>query len=402
MTEHAGVVVVGGSVAGLRTAEALRRFSYSGAVTIVEASNDLPYDRTALSKKVLAPDGDATQVGLRSQAQLDALNIDVRLQCQVEALDTAQRTLCLADGRAIGYSTLVIATGSDARSLPDVPHSAAHYLRTLSDARRLRCSMDSAQSAVIVGAGFIGSEVAAAMSTRGINVTVVEPAGDPLGRVLGNVIAARLAQLHERHGVHLLPGRAVNGVYPVATGANPYRVALDDGASLGADVVVVGVGARPNTAWLNRSAIEVADGVICNEFCQASVANVFAVGDVARWTNPLFEESMRVEHWTNAIEQAAIVAWNIANPDRMRTYASVPYVWSDQYSQRLQIVGRPRPDDELCIVEDDPADARLVALYARQGRLTGAFTLNAPNRAMALRRSLAAHASLDQALRVGA
>ena len=198
-----------------------------------------------------------------------------------------------------------------------------------------------------------------------------------------------------------MPGRAVTEVHESGTNLGPYGVVLDDGTTLGTELVVVGIGARPNTAWLDGSGIEVADGVICDEFCRTGTPKVFAVGDVARWPNALFDESMRVEHWTNAMEQAAVVASNILNPDSPRTYAPVPYVWSDQYGHRLQIVGRPRPHDEICIVEDNPAKAVLVALYARQGRLSGAFTLNAPNRVLALRRSLAARASLDQALAIG-
>jgi len=399
MTGRADVLVVGGSVAGLRTAEALRRFSYPGTVTIHEAGDELPYDRTTLSKKVLAPDGHLASVGLRSREDLDALGIELRLRSRVESLDAARRTVRLDDGREVGYSTLVVATGSSARELPGVPRTAVHYLRTLADAHRLRAAMESARRAVVVGAGFIGSEVAAAMSARGIEITAVEPAGQPLARVLGNIVGARLGRLHEAGGVRLLPGRAVTAIR--AVGAEK-QVGLDDGTTLRADLVVVGVGARPNTGWLDGSAVEVADGVVCDECCRAGTPGVFAVGDVARWPNALFEESMRVEHWTNAVEQAAVVAWNIVNPDRPRRYAPVPYVWSDQYGYRLQIVGRPRADDEVRIVQDDPANAVLVALYAREGRLSGAFALNAPARAMALRRSLAARASLEHAVEVGA
>ncbi len=195
-----------------------------------------------------------------------------------------------------------------------------------------------------------------------------------------------------------MPGRAVTAVRESGTDVAPYRVVLDDGTTLCTELVVVGIGARPNTAWLDGSGVEVADGVVCDEFCRTGTPKVFAVGDVARWPNSLFDESMRVEHWTNAVEQAAVVAWNLVNPDRLRAYVPVPYVWSDQYGLRLQIVGRPRADDEVRILEDDPAKRVLVALYARQGRLSGAFTLNAPSHAISLRRSLGARASLDQAL----
>jgi NADPH-dependent 2,4-dienoyl-CoA reductase/sulfur reductase-like enzyme len=400
MTEHTGVLVVGGSVAGLRTAEALRRHSYPGAVTILEAGKHPPYDRTALSKKVLGPGGHTASVSLRSPEDLGQLGIDLRLRSRAESVDTGRRTVRLAGGGEIGYSALVIATGAGARVLPAAPPSV-HYLRTLGDAYRLREAMTRVRNAVVVGAGFIGSEVAVALSGQGCAVTVVEPAGYPLGRVLGEVVGARLAGLHEARGVRLVPGRAVTAVHEDGTGPDRYRVLLDDGAVLRTELVVVGIGARPNVAWLDGSGVEVTDGVLCDEFCRASAPAVHAVGDVARWPNSLFGESMRVEHWTNAMEQAAVVAWNIVNPDRPRSYTPVPYVWSDQYGLRLQIVGRPRPDDEVRIVEDDPSRPVLVALYARQGRLAGAFTLNAPSRVLALRRALMAAVSLDEALEIG-
>jgi NADPH-dependent 2,4-dienoyl-CoA reductase/sulfur reductase-like enzyme len=402
MTASTDVLVVGGSVAGLRTAEALRRLSYTGTVTILEAGDELPYDRTALSKKVLSPDGDAASIRLRSQGDLDRLGIDFRLRSSAESLDVSRQAVRLADGTAIEYSVLVVATGSTAVELPGVSRSAAHYLRTLADARGLRHGMESARRAVVVGAGFIGSEVAAAISTRGAEVTVIEPASFPLGRVLGEVVGARLAELHESRGVRIVPGRAVTAVHQIESVVTPYQVVLDDGTSFDSDLVIVGIGARANAQWLDGSGVEVADGVVCDEFCRAGAAGVFAVGDVARWPNLLFDETMRVEHWTNAMEQAVVVAWNIVNPESPRAYAPVPYVWSDQHGLRLQIVGRPRPGDEVSIIEDDPANAVLVAVYARQGRLSGGFALNAPARAIALRRSLAARASLKHALDIHA
>jgi NADPH-dependent 2,4-dienoyl-CoA reductase/sulfur reductase-like enzyme len=248
----------------------------------------------------------------------------------------------------------------------------------------------------VVGAGFIGSEVAAAASVRAASVTVVEPFAFPLSRVLGDRVGQRLARLHESRGVELVLGRSVVEVSDDGSGG--HRVVLDDGTTLAADVVVVGVGAIPNTGWLADSTLEVADGVVCDEFCHASAAHVYAAGDVARWPNSLFDESMRIEHWTNAVEQAGIVAWNIVHPDRPRAYVPVPYVWSDQYGSRLQIVGRPRADDEVRIVHDDPPQGSLVALYVRDGGLVGAFALNMPQQVLTLRRSLAARTPLDEVM----
>lgn len=391
-----GVLIVGGSIAGVRTAEGLRRFSFEGAVTLLEEGTDLLYDRPALSKQILTADAGAESVMLRSQADLDGKRIDLRLGHRAVALDTGARTVRLSDGSVIGYSDLVIATGAAPRRLPTATARGVHYLRTLRDALELRAALTASSRVVVVGAGFIGSEVAAAAVAKTAGVTVVEPCAFPLGRALGDLVGERLARLHESKGVRLVLGRSVRGVDEDEAGG--LRVVLDDGTALECDVVVVGVGAAPNVGWLAGSGLDVADGVVCDEFCRASAPGVHAVGDVARWPNALFAEPMRVEHWTNAVEQAAVVAWNIAHPDRPRAYAPVPYVWSDQYGSRLQIVGRPGAGDEVRIVRDDPAENALVALYVRDECLSGAFGLNAPAQMLALRRSLAARASLEEVM----
>ncbi|MEV4377415.1 FAD-dependent oxidoreductase [Streptosporangium sp. NPDC049644] len=395
MTDRSDVLIIGGSIAGVRTAEGLRRLSFEGGITILEAGPDLPYDRPALSKQILTGRGSAESVMLRSQADLDRARIELRRGCRAVGLDVGARTVRLADGTAIEYSDLVIATGSVPRRLPAAPaRPGVHYLRTLRDALDLRDVVDAPARVVVVGAGFIGSEVAAAATVRSASVTVVEPYAFPLGRVLGDLVGKRLARLHESRGVQLVLGRSVSDVGD--DGAGGRRVVLDDGTTLDCDVVVVGIGATPDTDWLAESGLDVADGVVCDEFCRASAPHVFAAGDVARWPNPLYDEPMRIEHWTNAVEQAGVVAWNIARPDSPRAYSPVPYVWSDQYGSRLQIVGRPRAEDEVRIVLEGPAGDSLVALYVRDGGLAGAFALNAPSRLLALRRALAARTPLDE------
>ncbi|MGW0591998.1 NAD(P)/FAD-dependent oxidoreductase [Streptosporangium sp. NPDC002607] len=395
MTDRSDVLIIGGSIAGVRTAEGLRRLSFEGSITILEEGSDLPYDRPALSKQVLTGGGSDESVMLRSQADLDKARIELRRGCRGVGLDVDARTVRLADGAVIGYSDLVVATGSAPRRLPAAPaRPGVHYLRTLRDARNLRDAIDAPARVVIVGAGFIGSEVAAAAAVRSASVTVVEPYAFPLSRVLGDLVGKRLARLHESKGVQLVLGRSVSDVGD--DGAGGRRVVLDDGTTLDCDVVVVGIGAIPNTAWLAESGLDVADGVVCDEFCRASAPHVFAAGDVARWPNALYDEPMRIEHWTNAVEQAGVVAWNIVHPDNPRAYSPVPYVWSDQYGSRLQIVGRPRAEDEVRIVLDDAAGDGLVALYVRDGGLAGAFALNAPSQLLALRRSLAARTPLDE------
>lgn len=400
-TSREGIVIVGGSVGGLRTAERLRRLGYAAPITILEASGDLPYDRTALSKKILEVDGDQDSVDLRTRDEIERLDVDLRLHHRASRLDTAAQVVHTAGGEQFAYSELVIATGSEARTLAGAPPGSVCYLRSRADAVQLRERMAAARTATVVGGGFIGSEVAVALARRGIDVTLVEPVGHPLSRVLGDEVGARLAELHARHGVRLLPGRAVLSVLSVHdSGHSGSLVELDDGTTLQCDLVVGGVGASPNTGWLDGSGVSAADGVLCDEYCRTSVAHVYAVGDVARWPNALFGETMRVEHWTNAVEQAATVGWNIVNPHRPKPFAPVPYVWSDQYGLRLQILGRPRPDDELTLAEDDPERGVLVALYRRDDSLSGVFTINAPEQTLRLRRVLADRLSFRRALEV--
>lgn len=391
------VLIVGGSIAGVRTAEGLRRLKFGGGITILEAGPDLPYDRPALSKQILTTGAGGESVTLRAQADLDKAGIVLRRGSRAVGLDPEARTVRLADGTLIGYTDLVIATGAAPRTLPDCPaRPGVHYLRTLGDALRLREAFVAPARVVVVGGGFIGSEVAAAAAGRSAGVTVIEPFAFPLSRVLGDQIGKRLARLHESAGVQLLLGRSVRDIVEDGTGGQ--RVVLDDGTTVDGDVVVVGIGAAPETGWLAGSGLTLADGVVCDEYCRASAPHVFAAGDVARWPNQLFAETMRVEHWTNAVEQAGVVAWNIACPDSPRPYAPVPYVWSDQYGSRLQIVGRPRADDDVRIVMDDPAGGGLLALYIRDHGLAGAFGLNAPAQVLALRRALAARLPLDEVM----
>ncbi|MFG1926403.1 NAD(P)/FAD-dependent oxidoreductase [Cryptosporangium sp. NPDC048952] len=387
------VLVVGGAMAGIRTAEGLRRMKFAGRVVVLEAGTDLLYDRPALSKQILTDGAEAAAVMLRTADELAAANVELVRGHRAVSADVDARTVTLDDGTTWSYRDLVVATGSTPRRLPGAEdRPGVHYLRTLDDALALRSAVRAAQRVVVVGAGFIGSEVAAAAAAAATSVTVVEPFAQPLGRVLGDVVGERLARLHRSRGVDLRLGRTVTRVQPDLT------VLLDDGSELQADVVVVGIGATPNTEWLDGSGLDVRDGVVCDEFCRASAEHVYAVGDVARWPNSLFDESMRIEHWTNAVEQAGVLAWNLTHPLAPRAYAPVPYVWSDQYGSRLQIVGRPRVDDEVRIVTDDSETGSLVALYVRDGRLSGAFGLDAPQAVMAMRRALAARTPLEDLL----
>lgn len=391
------IVVVGASLGGLRTVQSLRSAGFTGAVTLVGEERHPPYDRPPLSKQVLAGEWEAAQASLADAAELARLDVELRLGVRATDLDVASRTVGLHGGERLRYDAVVVATGSSPRTLPGTPGLAGvHVLRTLEDGLALRAAFDVAARVVVVGAGFIGAEVAATARQRGLDVTVLEALDVPLWRALGPVLGPVVAGIHADHGVDLRTGVGVAGF---EGDGHLERVVLADGSSVDADVVVVGIGVVPNTAWLEGSGLELRDGVVCDQYCRAVGApGVWAVGDVARWPNPLFEEEMRTEHWINAVEQAMTVGANIVGEPV--PYAPVPYVWSDQYGSKIQIVGRPGPTDEVTVAVGSFDDRKFVALTHRDGRLTGAVGLDEPRRTMRFRRLLTSRPSFDEAMAV--
>ena len=388
------VVVVGASLVGLRVAEQLRRRGHDGPVTVVGEELHAPYDRPPLSKQVLRG-ADATTVALRDAAALAALDVDFRLGRRAVGLDRAAASLTLDDGSVLAYDDLVVATGSAARRLPFGQELAGVCtLRTLDDALALRDELRRGPRVVVIGAGFIGCEVAASLRTLDVPVTLVEAGPAPLAGPLGEEAGARIGRLHEEHGVQLRCGTGVAGL----TGSTAVEaVVLADGAVLPADVVVVGIGGRPATDWLAGSGLDLADGVACDEHGRAA-PGVWAAGDVARWHNPLFREHLRVEHWTTAGEQATVVARNLLGGDdgRLVSYRGVPYFWSDQYDARIQFAGHRRPGESLRTVPTDQPD-RHVALVERDGLLVGALAVNAPRELLRYRSLIAAGAPAAEA-----
>ena len=389
--------MVGASLGGLRTAQSLRSVGFEGRITLVGDETHKPYDRPPLSKQVLAGDWEPGQVPLAEDSELDKLEIDLRLGVRASDLDVPSRTVGLHGGERLQYDALVIATGASPRMIPDTPDlHGIHVLRTLENCLDIRAALQRASSLVVVGAGFIGAEVAATSRKRGLDVTVLEALPVPLSRGLGPTLGPVVAGIHADHGVDLRTGAGVAGF----EGKDRVeRVVLADGATVDADVVVVGVGVVPNTQWLEGSGLELRDGVVCDAYCQSvSAPNVYAVGDVARWRNELFDEEMRIEHWTNGVEQAMAVANNIAGDKA--PYSPVPYVWSDQYDSKIQIVGRPSADDQVEVPLGDFDDRKFVALTHRDGRLTGAVGLDEPRKVMRFKRLLTTRPSFDEAMAV--
>ena len=380
-------VIVGGSLGGVRTAENLREAGYAGEVVLVEAEAGPPYDRPPLSKDVLAGGRTRHDIALTSAA--DLADLDIRFVDGVLAtgLDLAERTVELSGGTILGYDHLVVATGAAPGRLPHDCTQVA-YLRSFDDAERIRASFEAGCRLVVIGGGFIGAEVAAAARARGLPVTVLEAAPVPLARVLGTDVGRLLGDLHVEHGVELRCGVQVVGIQDRGDAA---VVHLADGAALPADLVVVGIGATPNVEWLAGSGLTLDDGVVCDETCQAvGATGVYAVGDVARWWNPRYEALMRVEHWTNAAEQAQAVADAITGTPR--PYAHVPYVWSKQYGHMIQVLGRfsggaPR-------IRTPAEGVRgLCAWYGPAGSVEGLLTVDQPRLMVKARRALAAGAS---------
>ncbi|MGH9040915.1 MAG: NAD(P)/FAD-dependent oxidoreductase, partial [Acidimicrobiia bacterium] len=292
---------------------------------------------------------------------------------------------------------LVIATGATPRTLPDAPPLAGVFvLRTLEDCLALRKELEGSPRVCVVGGGFIGAEVAASCRVLGLDVTVVEALPAPLARAFPAEMGAACAALHREHGVDLRTSVGVEGLD--GTG-RVEQVRLTGGGSVAADVVVVGVGVVPATGWLESSGLELRNGVVCDETCATAAPGVVAAGDVARWPNRLFGEEMRIEHWSNAVEQGAAAAQRLlAAPGEAEPFAPVPYFWSDQYDTKIQFLGRVAPDDDVAVVDGSPGDGRFVALFGQAGRLTGALAFSRPRQLMAYRRLIAAASSWDDAL----
>ena len=390
------VSIVGASLAGYWAAETLRRDGFEGRISLIGDEPHAPYDRPPLSKKFLAGDLDDDRLPLTTAEKLADLGLEMRLGCRATGLDVATRTLEV-DGVAEPYDGLLIATGARCRDLPGtVGLAGVHTLRTRDDAEAIRDALaNGARRVVVVGAGFIGAEVASTAIGRGAEVTMVEALEAPFGRVLGVEMGAVMADVHRRHGVDLRTGVGVDEVLGDDRLAG---VRLADGATLEADLLVVGIGVVPNTDWLEGSGLTLDDGVVCDETCLAA-PDVAAAGDVARWPNPRYGEVMRVEHWDNAVQQGVHAARRLLQSDEEATpYAPVPWFWTDQYDRKVQLAGRPHTDDEVRVVAGSTAEHRFAAFYGRDGRFTAALGMNRPRQVMQSKGLLDAGASWDEAL----
>jgi NADPH-dependent 2,4-dienoyl-CoA reductase/sulfur reductase-like enzyme len=376
--EH--IVVVGASLAGVRATETLRREGYAGRLTVLGEEPYAPYDRPPLSKELLTGEMAPEELALTVAPEAEA---EWRLGERAVALDTAARTIRTAVGDELAYDGLLIATGSAPRRVPGLEPDGARIVevRTIEDGLRLRELLAGASSVLVVGAGFVGVEVASSARTLGLQTTVVtlEPPLLPAGPLAG-VVAEELL---EEHGVDVWLGRTV---LQVADGV----ATLDDGTTLAADVIVVAIGARPRVDWLAGSGLQLDDGIVCDACLRAiGVAGVVAAGDVARWPNPLFGgRSLRVEHWSNAVEQGTAAARALLAGADAEPYAGLPSFWSDHFGTRLQSIGLPALADEFVITDGTVAERRFAAGAYREGELVGAVAYGMPRALIPLRAQL--------------
>ncbi len=362
------IAVVGSSLAGLRAIEALRREGYGGRIVAIGEEPVMPYDRPPLSKQFLKGEWDAEKIALRHDVGDDE-GIEWWLGRKAEALDAKAKRLTLDAGETLDFDGLVIATGARARAFPGAPDlDGCFLLRNLADAEALRTALDDASRVAVIGAGFIGMEVAATCRERGLEVSVVEFLETPLVRGLGTKLGEYVAGVFRGHGVDLRCGVGVEGFLGDGRVSG---LALADGSQIEADVVVVGIGVTPNTEWLEGSGLEIDNGVVCDETC-AAAQDIVAAGDVARWLDPRSGVHTRVEHWTNAVEQSVHAAKRLLHGPEAGPFVHVPYVWSDQFELRIQIAGEVRDGDEMEVGLGSLEEGRCLVAFGREGKLTGA------------------------------
>jgi len=400
------VVVVGASLAGLRAVQGLREEGFAGRLLLVGDEPHHPYDRPPLSKQVLAGTWEPERTELAGEGKLKDLGVESRLGHRAVSLDSEAVTVQLDDGTVLDADAVVVATGASPRRLRDAKESdRVRVLRTLEDVAAIRAAIGSAGDGcrvAVIGAGFIGSEVAATCAGLGCRVTVVEALDVPMASALGERVGAACASFHARHGVTLLTGVGVTSISDVPSADGGCRLVLSDGTDMEADVVVVGIGVRPSSEWLEDSGLTVEDGVVCDGALFAA-DRVVAAGDVARWAWPRLDDepTVRIEHWEVASQMGRAAARSLmAGRHRAPAFDPVPYFWSDQYGLRIQVLGRPDPGDDVEVVDGalDAEDGRFVVVYGRNKRLSAVLAVSRPRQLMAFRPLLESGASWSEAV----
>ncbi len=389
------LVVVGPSLGGVRTVQGLRRRGFADELVLIGnepgTADGIAADRPPLSKSFLT-DPAATAPALLTTTELSELGVQLVSGRAVD-LDLDSRRVTVHGGGRLAFDGLVVATGSTPRLLPGLETMpGVHVLRSAADAAGLRASCGAGTRLVVIGGGFIGAEVAWAAFQLGAQVTIVETLPALMMRGLGPDVGAVFTGMHRRAGIDVRLGVGVAGLEGVD---KVETVRLTDGTGIDADLVVLGLGTVPETGWLTSSGLDLQDGVVCDERLAAVGAdNVYAVGDLARWRHPRYDNDVRVEHWTNAVETAAVVAANLTGT--WTAHDALPYVWSDQLGARLQVFGRIRPQDEVRYVHGDSTTQRFVAVSGGEGRLQAVLGFGAVKQLLPYRKLLLAGASWDE------
>ena len=355
------VVIVGGGAAGFAAAEMLRREGFGGSLTMISSDDAAPYDRPNCSKDYLAGNAPEDWMPLRPSEYYEEQNIDMRLDTQATAIDPKTRQVTLATGDTLPFDSLLLATGAEPIRL-DIPGAAlrhVHVLRSLADARSIIAEAKQARRAVVIGASFIGLEVAASLRAREIEVHVVAPEQRPLERVLGREYGDFIRSIHEEHGVIFHLGQTASAI-------ETKGFTLKGGAMLPADLVVVGIGVRPRIELAERAGLEINRGVVVDEWLETSAPGIFAAGDIARWPDPHTGESLRIEHWVVAERQGQTAARNILG--QRQRFSDVPFFWSQHYDIPIAYAGHVEKWDDLEIEGDIKARDSLVR-YRRQGKV---------------------------------
>jgi NADPH-dependent 2,4-dienoyl-CoA reductase/sulfur reductase-like enzyme/nitrite reductase/ring-hydroxylating ferredoxin subunit len=363
------IIIVGGGAAGFAAAERLRREGYEGSLTLLSADDAAPCDRPNLSKDYLAGNAPEEWIPLRSEEFYEENRIELRLATTVAGIDPARRQVQLAGGEEMPFDRLLLATGAEPvrPPIPGADGPQVHTLRSLHDSRALIEAAKAARGAVLIGAGFIGLEAAAALRARGLEVHVVAPEARPLERVLGAELGDLVRRLHEEHGVVFHLGEQVATI-------EPGRVRLKGGQDLNADLVVLGTGVRPRTELAERAGLAVDHGVLVNEYLETSAPGIFAAGDIARWPDPHTGERIRIEHWVVAERQGQTAALNMLGGDRRARFTAAPFFWSQHYGTTIAYVGHAQRWDAIEVQGDvGAADAEL--RYLRDGKVVAVATV---------------------------
>jgi 3-phenylpropionate/trans-cinnamate dioxygenase ferredoxin reductase subunit len=389
--EHQNVLVVGGGLGALRVAEQLRQQGHEGPITVIGSEEHLPYDRPPLSKQVMRGDRDSTAF-----PDVDDLGVTWVLGTRALFVDSTSKSIKADDGSTYNYDVLVLASGGRPRLIPGMEVGPGlHVLRTIDDALALRESVRRSGRLIVVGAGFIGCEIAASARQIGAEVDVIEALPGPLVRVLGPIAAEKVAALHTSNGVTLHVGVTVSEVLRDPDGS-VRGVRLSDGAEIEGSDIVVGIGIVPDVDWLEGSGVELQDGIVCDGTGRTTAPNVFALGDAAQWWHDLAGKHRRVEHWTSTADQAAVVASAIVGGSvEEPTLRAAPYFWSDQYDVKIQGIGFIDADDH---VDEMSIRDRSVLLYSRDGIVRGVVGFSIPGAVMRTKPLIERGASVAEAL----